>query len=239
MATGEARIRQKLDPRPVVFLDKWGRPRWHFIFENNPRISRDGAGQLSHNRGGNRPYIRRVTPERFYWVEKYDCPRGEIYLNTAERQFAHQYARSLIIEPNLKAHATRNKDWGFERWQAVVDALPHLPWAQVGPPGTRQLRGVPLIPTHHFREAAAVLWRAIGYVGHEGALHHAAAAFEKRAVVVFGGFISPRQTGYAFHTNLVGSDEPCGFREPCAHCREAMNRITPDQVVEAVKGITA
>lgn len=230
---------QEKDPRPVVFIDKFGRPRWHEVFHNNPRLRKKlgPQHQISNNRGGNRPYIKRVTPDRYFWVEQYGPPRGEVYLTGVEAEYASRHAGRLIIEPNLKASAPPNKDWGFDRWQRVVDALPGLPWTQVGPLGTRTLRGVDLVETPTFRHALSVMSLAMAYVGHEGGLHHAAAAFGRKAVVVFGGFISPAQTGYADHVNLFGADEPCGIRRPCEHCRKAMNRITVEQVTAAVQAL--
>lgn len=240
MATGEARRLQKIDLRPVVFLDKLGRARWHEVFENNPRLSRDlvPGVQISHNRSGNRPYIKMVSPQRFYWRD-YSPPRGEFYFTELEERFGTAHAGALVVEPNFKFRDGGNKDWGFEKWQTVVEALPHLPWAQVGPPHTPVLRGARLIHTPTFRHAAAVLKHSRGYVGIEGGLHHAAACFGRKAVVVFGGFISPKQTGYEDHINLFGAAEPCGNRTPCQHCRNAMEKITPDEVIAAVKRATS
>lgn len=237
MCTGEARRRQETDPRPVAFRGKDGRARWHPVWANNPRISANGAGaQWSENRSGNRPYILEVRPDRFVWRERYDAPRGEIYFTPAEQAVGAAHAGRLIIEPNLKANASPNKDWGFERWQSVVNMARGLPWTQLGAPGTRRLRGVEWITTNDFRIASAVLAHSLGYVGHEGGLHHAAAAVDKPAVVVFGGFISPAQTGYSGHVNLFTGGVPCGWRRPCAHCQAALRQITPDMVrAEAVR----
>lgn len=236
LCTGEARKRQEIDPRPVAFRGKDGRARWHFIWNNNPRISTNGVGaQWSDNRSGNRPYIAQVREDRFIWRPYYDCPRGEIYLSPAETVFGAKHAGLLIIEPNIKQRDGNNKDWGFSRWQAVVDSAPELPWAQVVPFGGRRLRRVRHIDTPDFRQAAAVLSTSLGYVGPEGGLHHAAAAFNRRAVVVFGGFISPRQTGYSDQVNLFTGGEPCGWRKPCAHCQAALRQITPAMVVHEAR----
>jgi hypothetical protein len=47
---------------------------------------------------------------------------------------------------------------------------------------------------------------------------------------VFGGFISPRQTGYPQQVNLFTGGEPCGRRLPCPHCARAMQLIEPEHV---------
>lgn len=229
---------QERDPRKVAFRGKDGRARWHPLFDGNPRLSRDGVGaQWSENRSGNRPYIAHLDRRRFTWVERYECPRGEIYLTAQEQAFARGHAGKVLIEPHIKARDGSNKDWGFTNWQAVVDKLPALPWAQLGPAGTRGLRGVQFIETRDFRLACAVVSLARACVLPEGGLHHAAAAFNRPAVVIFGGFISPAQTGYPDHRNLYAGGKPCGLRTPCNHCRKALAQITPDMVVKELKEI--
>jgi ADP-heptose:LPS heptosyltransferase len=71
----------------------------------------------------------------------------------------------------------------------------------------------------------------------EGGLHHGAAAIEKRAVVLFGGFIPPSVTGYDTHINLVGSDNFCGSIHPCKHCADAMKSISVETVLNAAEEI--
>lgn len=180
-----------------------------------------------------------MRADRFIWQPFYAPPRGEIYLNSQEQAFANLHAGRLIIEPNIKQRDGNNKDWGFSRWQAVVDATPNLPWTQLVPLGAMKLRRVKHIETADFRLAAAVLSTSLAYVGPEGGLHHAAAAFNRPGVVIFGGFISPNQTGYADQVNLFTGGEPCGWRKPCAHCRAALAQITPQMVVQEVQRLLA
>jgi hypothetical protein len=63
-------------------------------------------------------------------------------------------------------------------------------------------------------------------------MHHGAAAVGVGGVVLFGGFIPPQTTGYAIHANLTGGAEACGSLAACAHCRDAMDRIEVEEVVE-------
>ena len=67
-------------------------------------------------------------------------------------------------------------------------------------------------------------------------MHHAAAALNKKAVVIFGGFINPSITGYDFHKNLYIEDEksPCGLKDECIHCLKCMELITVYDVKEAI-----
>jgi ADP-heptose:LPS heptosyltransferase len=142
----------------------------------------------------------------------------------------------IVIEPNVKRSAP-NKQWPQDRYARVAELLMarghELVQFETGGvvlPGVRQVRAL------NFRMAASILSRAALYIGPEGGLHHAAAALDVNipAVVNFGGFISPRVTGYKKHTNIFGStDLGCGQITPCTHCQKIMQRITVEQVLEA------
>jgi hypothetical protein len=247
MATAEARRRNMAgEPGPFTPVNKHGQPAWSPVFEHNPRLARAGGAVLAH-RGGNRPYIDYGASSRTKWAWK-DCPPepGEIWFAPAEQAQIRPHGR-IVIEPNLKAGASPNKDWGFGRWQELVRAMHRTDWIQLGPPGTRLLGGVSQWVTHDFRAALVHLAGARLYVGHEGALHHAAAALGIPAVVIFGGYVSPSQTGYGAcfsaaanrpvsHANIYPDDphSPCGMRVPCLHCKRVMESIGVDQVAQAV-----
>lgn len=236
MASGHAKRMHERNGVPVLILDVKGRPRWHPIWENNPRIARTASGrfQLLRNGPGARDYIAAKSPTRWTWKASRLTP-GEIYLSEAERSFAREHAGHVIVEPNVKGTNEGNKDWGFERWQEFARRTPNL--LQLGPPGARRLDGVPFIETADFRLAAAVLAVSKAYVGAEGAMHHAAAAMSVPAVVLFGGFISPDVTGYAAHRNLFTGGRACGSRVACEHCRRAMDLITVEMVASNLKEI--
>ena len=241
MVTGVARRLQESNPLRVRVLDKRGRARWHEIWEGNPRIAppdRPGPVQTVTNGPGRRPYIERETEGRWIW-RAWDCPVGEIYLTAREQALGARYPGRVILEPNLKPKASPNKDWGWARWDALARQLLRrgYPVAQLGSPATRVLPGVELIRTAGFREAAAVLASSRLAVLPEGGLHHAAAALGVPAVVIFGGYISPRQTGYARQVNLYAGGEPCGMRTRCRHCAEAMNAILPEHILEHVTAL--
>jgi hypothetical protein len=54
-------------------------------------------------------------------------------------------------------------------------------------------------------------------------------------VVLWGGLVSPTILGYEFHRNIWYGAEPCGSRYVCAHCREAMESITVEEVKVAIE----
>ena len=102
---------------------------------------------------------------------------------------------------------------------------------QLVPNGVQTVEGIDVIRTSDFRMACAVMAHARAAVLPEGGLHHAAAAVGTSAVVIYGGYISPEQTGYTLHHNLFTGGVPCGMRQPCSHCIEAMSKITPELVM--------
>lgn len=248
MVTGQARVMQQKDPRRVVVIDRNGRPRTHTIWMNNPRIWNGEGGepkpgfQQLENGPGMRPYIDDKTETKWTW-KNFDPPVGEIYLSRFERQVAELFGPiGVVLEPNIKPKASPNKDWGRNRWARLAELLYRdgIEYVQLGPPTTETLKGARLIRTDSFRAACAVLARAKAAVLPEGGLHHAAAALNVKSVVIFGGFISPRQTGYRTQTNLFTGGEPCGMRAAmCDHCVRAMNQITPELVFAELKKLIA
>jgi hypothetical protein len=232
IASGQARLLQLVDPRKVAVYGHNGEQRWHPAWENNPRIAKPGETntQILRNGPSLRPYIKAKEDTRWIWRE-WECPRGELYLSDHEKALAELHSGFIIVEPNLKLRASPNKNWGWDNWIKFMQIAPEG-IAQLGPPGTKSLPGAYRIQTDDFREAVAVLSKARAYVGHEGGMHHAAAALGIPAVVIFGGFISPLQTGYKEHRNLYAGGKPCGMRVKCPHCEKAMRDISPEDVLE-------
>ncbi len=250
MVSGEARRLQQTDPRPVQVLDRYGKSRRHPLWQDNPRFWRPGVGafQTLVNGPGCRPYIdyaameadwRRIHPDRPFSTRARDrrlpwrytrwrATPGELHLPAAETRALPR--ECVVVEPHVKVGASPNKDWGWARWRQLV-ALVDVQWVQLGPQGTRLLPGVRRIETGTFEAACAVLAKAAAAVLPEGGLHHAAAALGVPAVVIFGGYASPANTGHDAHRNLYESDgSPCGQRVACAHCAQAMAAITPERV---------
>ena len=72
MVTGQARQLQETDPRPVYVVGKDVGPRWHWLWDGNPRFTKNKHGaQLLKNGPGARPYIdyQRSTPERWAYTD--------------------------------------------------------------------------------------------------------------------------------------------------------------------------
>lgn len=230
---------QRTDPRKVR-LD-YGKKIWSEVFDHNPRIARaiDRDVQVYQPRpNGLRPYMAGKSVERWTWRDYKPYP-GELFFQPDELAYAARFKPDVIIEPNLKGAASPNKDWGVDRWKVLIGFLKAagLEPVQLGGAGTRVLNGARFIETRNFRHACAVLARARAAVLTEGGLHHGAAAVGLKSVVIYGGYISPRQTGYDLHVNLFSGGTACGARLPCAHCKQSMARISPEEVFSRVQGL--
>ena len=89
-----------------------------------------------------------------------------------------------------------------------------------------------------FRTACAVINNCDMYLGNEGGFGHAAAALNKKALIYFGGWISPQSTGYDKHENIYYDDSssPCGaIGYICDHCEKARQDIKVNYLEEKVK----
>lgn len=231
MATAVVR-KAHLKTGKKVLVGDGTRIHWSEVFEHNPRISREIEPDCVWVKSvkGNRPYIdyAKTTEERVAW-KPFKAEPGEIYFHPDELRWTE--TDFVYIEPNTKGSFGGNKDWGFDNWQAVVDALPEVRWIQGK---GRPLRNVLQLDTRSFRDALALLSRAFLFVGTDGGLHHGAAALGIPAVVVWGGLIGPKTLGYDTHTNLCKASYFCGSILPCPHCRQALERITVEEVACAI-----
>lgn len=226
---------------------------WHYnahqVFKHNPDVAPPGSENdpdiewIPHY-PGRRLYCAnpRPTSRRMRRVRKWEFTpgtqrAGKFYFTPFEKiQMLSFDPGFIVIEPNVKRSAP-NKQWPQERYAKVAELLMARGYSVIQfetegvvLPGVRQVRAL------NFRMAALILSRAALYIGPEGGLHHAAAALDVDipAVVNFGGFISPRVTGYKKHTNIFGgTDLGCGQINPCTHCQKIMQRITVEQVLES------
>lgn len=253
MASGLAHLKAKEVGGPVAILDKQGRARWSMVWENNPEIATPAQYEANEEKGevtcgsNARPYIERWDnwggkPQCVFtrWQAR-SCP-GRIYLKPEEISFGQQLEDRVgpfvIVEPRL-VNSNPNKEWGFDKYQELVKKCGDLRWVQMGHVKPRMLDGAEWVGTASYRDACAVLRVARAAVLPEGGLHHAAGVLGTPAVVIFGGHTHPDTTGYNGHVNLYSDspEGPCGRYAPCPHCREAMARISVDEVETALRGL--
>jgi hypothetical protein len=239
MAAGQARKVYEQTGRAVQIVGIDRRARWSELWQGIPYIVGPGARAAPNtilNGPNARPYVTSKSATRWFWQPFVPTP-AQPSLNMLERMVGKLVAGAVVIEPTIKDRASPNKAWTPGRWAELVEALPDVEFVQLGPPGLIPLDRVRHVVTRSFREAIGALSGAAAYVGPEGGLHHAAAAVGIPAVVLFGGFIAPENTGYKEHRNLFTGGYACGSRVPCGHCQKAMNDITVQLVADSLRGV--
>ena len=206
--------------------------------DHTPFIHKNDKVIWVRNYPGKRPYTdySRSRKNRIVFTD-YCASKGELFFSPQEIKKAKRRIQRLrpfiVIEPNIRKDASPNKDWGFFKWQKVVNALKdRCTFVQLGDNHSKTLRGVTRLVTQDFRSACAILSFAKLFVGIEGGLHHAAAALGIPGVIIFGGRVSPRTMGYCLHVNLYVKhpESPCGWNLACEHCRRCMERISVSAV---------
>lgn len=235
MLTGEVRRRFAKTGKQVCIVHPRGHVQWSEVFDNNPKISKVQTRDVDTiiQGGGLRPYIRMKQFRQWVW-QPYTPTPGEFYFTDEEEEFGRRFRGAVLIEPNVKALAHRNKDLGWPKWGAIAHALRDQRLIQVGPRGVQILTGVEHAPTSNFRLAAAVLKHVRAAVMTEGGLMHAAAAVGTPSVVIWSEFIGIEHTGYAMHTNIRHAGKACGSRLDCAGCRKSLDAVTVEEVVQGV-----
>lgn len=236
MACGEAKKIHQDTGRKVKIGDK--RTLFHEIeiFANNPymcsRIDEDGVWLANYI--GNRPYIKSVKNGRMVFNKDYKPIAGELFFTDKELKWADEHAPKgdlIIIEPNVKKDYkhTVNKAWYY--WEDLVKH--DYPFYQMGYKLENAITNH--IVTEDFRKALLILSKAKLYVGTDGGLHHAAAALNIPAVVIWTGFTSPEFLGYDNHVNIWDGGEACGtISGVCPHCVRNSRNITLERVLDAV-----
>lgn len=244
MAIGEADKALAKTGMKTTFRHPRGHVVWEPVFDLAHSVSRgDGSGVLESIQGGGvRPYIFAKSPLRWVWRQYKPTPAN--LSDRGHRDVGAPVAFDALIEPSFKVVGHMNKNWGAKRWEALATKLARegLRVAQFDHSHDSAITyvdlghvGVTKIKRGSVASSLALMRRAVEEkavaVLPEGGLHHLAAAAPMRAVVIYGGFITPQQTGYDLHVNLYDGGEGCGMRTCCKHCELAMARIEPEQVL--------
>lgn len=231
---------------------------WSDIFENNPNILQPGENAkeviIVSNFPKSRTYIdyaktkytqtndHKETLLKIAFHADFEAQRGELFFSDAEIDKAKKLIGNIdspivIIDSHPN---TPNKGWLQERWEATIERSPYKFVQLIYKDKITPLNGATQIHTEAFREACTILKICVGrgiYLGVEGDLHHAAAAVNLPAVVLWSHYSHPDNLGYKDHINIRwdAAGDPCGLRAPCAKCKVAMEMIRADDVVSAIE----
>jgi hypothetical protein len=162
-----------------------------------------------------------------------------VLLTGEEKERQRRFGDHIVIQTSRSnpRFPIRNKEWMPESWGRLAPMIKRLgKVVQVGSsgdpdfPGAEDMRG-----RTSLRELAAILAQGRIFIGLEGFLMHLARAVGTPAVILYGGFISPAQSGYPENINLFTQlpCSPCGYPNYCEYERECMRKITPETVADA------
>ena len=166
-----------------------------------------------------------------FWSKKAEIKhKGIIFFESYSTKNNHEFY----------TYKMKNKNWGEKNWTRLIDRLKDKYLIIQSVHGeAKKIDGVFYSENEFdFRTACAVLNNCDMYLGNEGGFGHAAAALNKKALIYFGGWISPQSTGYAMHENIYYNDltSPCGaVGYLCDHCDKARESITVEYLEEKVK----
>jgi len=232
--------------KPIRIVDNQMKTRTHEVWAYNPYINKDALNLYPWN-SSCRPYIDygKSTVKHWAFREDYRVEPGEIYFSPQEQVEIAAMKDYIIIEPTVKGALQQNKAWPLQYWQDLVDANGSIPYKQlVYNYQQPNLRGVEIVMVHSVRAWLIHVAAAIAVVTTEGGLHHAAAALDIPAVVLFSGFISPNIMGYQLgnHRNLMHhyqyevehNKSSCGLKVYCSQCHANMDNLDVEQVHRAL-----
>lgn len=239
MASGRARVLHEKTRRRVVIVGRSGIPRWSDMWTGVPFIAKartDDTVDLMDGPGA-RPYYEKAQGRLRYVLTHRPIPGTIALPPTIPDLLPRGY---VLLEPHVKGtNSANNKLWPWDRWVELTARLVDdgIPVAQAQFQDRPMLERVVQFPgTESFRQVAAYIAAAEVVVASEGGYHHAAAAANTPAVVLWGGLTTPEFLGYEGQRNIFHDDpeSPCGRYRNCDHCRRCMERITVDEVFEAI-----
>ena len=211
----------------------------------------------------NRPYINysksdniryvwnstfRVTPGKLYFSDK-EINQAEIVFKQAKKYWyeknAEKYEGIIFFESSAtRSHRAKfenkynNLDWGYENWKKLINNISSkFLIIQSSHENTKILDNTFISNKLGFRESCALMSKCDLYIGSHGGFSHVAAALKKKAVVYFGGWVSPDILGYQTHHNIYfnNTSSPCGsVGINCDHCQKAREFIKPDIFEEKI-----
>lgn len=172
-----------------------------------------------HNYPGRRPYIKSEKNGRMIFMDSFRPEPGELF-GLKKSDVAKG---KILVETRTKKDFTHTVNKSFRYWDVLLKT--DLPFIKVED-----------VETKDFRDALEILNGATLFVGTDGALHHAAAALNVPAVVIWSGYSSPRHLGYERQVNIHDGSEPCGtYARVCPHCKKKGEQIDVDLVIKTVK----
>jgi hypothetical protein len=178
--------------------------------------------------------------------------RPYLYIDEEEKKKGRLFPQQIVLHcvgESSYENVMRNKLWPKEKFESVVRMIREkqiggkdIEIVQVGIAGDPYIDGcVDMRGKTSLRETAAIINQAKAFIGTEGLLCHIARAVDCRSIIIYGGRVHSKQTGYACNENLDSfvPCAPCWKWNKCDRQRICMDMITAENVAEAVEKVLA
>lgn len=162
---------------------------------------------------------------------------SENELNNFKKKFVlpKNYA---IIQATGKESFTRNKEWGFENFQKVVDGSKNINWVQLCEKKDKKLNNTyNVFDNINLRELFYLVYQSKFILCLEGLYNHVAAAFKKKTFLILSGFISENHVKYK--NNVIIQKYQSLICAPCYKLydcdienKPCTNNISTDDVIK-------
>jgi len=249
---------------------KWNNDM-HQIFKNNPfienptNIDNNKEYNYINDHSGCRGYINyeksilhRKKKVRFLKLNStYKANKGKIYFDSFEKKiienYKHKYGCYILLNTAIKKSLTSNKELPIKKWSQLNNMLLKrgLKTAIMinndfsdEDSAITELKGVIKINTKTIRKMLCAIAASKMVVTTEGGVHHAAAALDKKCLVIYGGRIDPSILGYESQINIIDDRPifngdsnirfPCGMFSDCIHCKTIMNNVPTELMYEQI-----
>lgn len=174
----------------------------------------------------------------------FDNFKNEIYLSENEIK---NYRKKLnlpnnyaVIHSEAKITYTKNKNWGHERIQNIINELDKINWIQIGTPNEFKLNNTYKSYFNlSLRELAYLIYNSRFLVSMEGLYNHIASAFNKKNFLIHTGFLHIDSFKYSnnilIEKNLNLDCYPCYELNCKNHKPHCENILTSRYAIEVIK----
>ena len=149
----------------------------------------------------------------------------------------------ILINPDYKSSFfSKNKDWGFRKYQELTNRLTEDGYrvVRIKPGGQYvepDLENAINVYSDDLKRSIAIMSRAKLGITYHGFVTHILAGYNVPVVDIQGGITDSNIMSYDNHIT-IGYEHPrtpCGATYSCTHCDEANEYITVDMVYKACK----
>ncbi len=154
---------------------------------------------------------------------------SEQELNSEKYERLNSYV--AICPEGKQSFVANRKEWGISNFQEVIKLFPQIKFVQIGTPSVRLLNGVIDARGKEIRELSLIMKNADFFIGLEGGLMHLAKAVGTKSIIIYGGVIDPKISGYSENINIYNKVD-------CSPCFNSLFSRGKCETMKCMKGIS-